>query len=241
MNRPAAMNALNDKVLRELKEAVAQVRDDPSVRVVIITGEGPAFVAGADIRAMMTKNLIEIRAFTRFGQGVMNDIERLEKPVIAAINGFALGGGFELALACDIRLASTEARMGFPEVGLGIFPGFGGTQRLPRLIGKGRACELILTGDQIGAEEAARIGLVNRVVSPQQLMAEAQQLAKRIARQGPIAVARAKTAINQALQTDLDAGLAFELEAVTLTFGTEDQKEGMTAFLERRRPEFKGQ
>ncbi len=241
MNRPAAMNALNDKVLRELKEAVAQVRDDPSVRVVIITGEGPAFVAGADIRAMMTKNLIEIRAFTRFGQGVMNDIERLEKPVIAAINGFALGGGFELALACDIRLASTEARMGFPEVGLGIFPGFGGTQRLPRLIGKGWACELILTGDQIGAEEAARIGLVNRVLPPQQLMVEAQQLAKRIARQGPIAVARAKTAINQALQTDLDAGLAFELEAVTLTFGTEDQKEGMTAFLERRRPEFKGQ
>jgi enoyl-CoA hydratase/3-hydroxyacyl-CoA dehydrogenase len=241
MNRPEAMNALNDKVLRELKKAVAQVQDDPSVRVVIITGEGPAFVAGADIRAMMTKNLIEIRAFTRFGQGVMNDIERLEKPVIAAINGFALGGGFELALACDIRLASTEARMGFPEVGLGIFPGFGGTQRLPRLIGKGWACELILTGDQIGAEEAARIGLVNRVVPPQQLMAEAQQLARRIARQGPIAVARAKTAINQALQTDLDAGLAFELEAVTLTFGTEDQNEGMTAFLERRRPEFKGQ
>jgi len=241
MNRPEAMNALNEKVLRELKEAITQVRDDPSVRVVIITGEGPAFVAGADIRAMLSKDLIEIREFTRFGHGVLNDIEKLGKPVIAAINGFALGGGFELALACDIRLASTEARMGFPEVGLGIFPGLGGTQRVTRLVGKGRACELIFSGDQVSAEEAASIGLVNRVVPPQQLMAEARRLAKRIARQGPVAVARAKTAINQALQTGLDAGLAFELEAVTLTFGTEDQHEGMTAFLERRKPEFKGQ
>jgi len=240
MNRPEAMNALNGKVLRELKEAIAQVRDDPAVRVVIITGEGPAFVAGADIRAMMNKNLIEIREFTQFGQRVLKDIEELEKPVIAAINGFALGGGLELALACDIRLASTEARMGFPEVGLGIFPGLGGTQRTTRLIGKGRACELIFTGDQIGAEEAARIGLINRAVDPRRLMAEVQRLAKRIARQGPVAVGRAKLAINQALQTGLDAGLDFELEAVTLTFGTEDQEEGMTAFLERRRPEFKG-
>jgi enoyl-CoA hydratase/3-hydroxyacyl-CoA dehydrogenase len=241
MNRPEAMNALNEKVLRELKAAIAQVQGDPEVRVVIITGEGPAFVAGADIRAMMTKNLLEIREFTQFGHGVMNDIERLEKPVIAAINGFALGGGLELALACDIRLASTEARMGFPEVGLGIFPGQGGTQRATRLIGKGRACELIFTGDHISADQAASIGLVNRVVPPQQLMAEALRLAKRIARQGPVAVARSKVAINQALQTGLDAGLAFELEAVTLTFGTEDQEEGMTAFVERRQPEFKGQ
>jgi enoyl-CoA hydratase/3-hydroxyacyl-CoA dehydrogenase len=240
MNRPEAMNALNEKVLRELKGTVAQVRDDPSVRVVIITGEGPAFVAGADIRAMMAKNQVEIREFTQFGQGVLKDIEALEKPVIAVINGFALGGGLELALACDIRLASTEARLGFPEVGLGIFPGLGGTQRATRLIGKARACELIFTGDPIGAEEAARIGLVNRAVPPQQLMAEARRLAECIARQGPLAVGRAKAAINQALQTDLDAGLAFELEAVTLTFGTEDQKEGMAAFVERRRPDFKG-
>jgi enoyl-CoA hydratase len=241
MNRPEAMNALNGKVLRELKEIIAQVRDDPTVRVVIITGEGPAFVAGADIRAMMAKNLVEIREFTQFGQGVLKDIEALEKPVIAVINGFALGGGLELALACDIRLASTEAQMGFPEVGLGIFPGLGGTQRTTQLIGKGRACELIFTGIPIGAEEAARIGLVNRVVQPHQLMADAQRIAKRIAGQGPIAVGRAKAAINQALQTDLDAGLAFELEAVTLTFGTEDQKEGMTAFVERRKPVFSGQ
>jgi enoyl-CoA hydratase/3-hydroxyacyl-CoA dehydrogenase len=241
MNRPEAMNALNDKVLRELKETIAQVRDDPTVRVVIITGQGPAFVAGADIRAMLAKSLSEVREFTQFGQGVMRDIEKLEKPVITAINGFALGGGLELALACDIRLASTGARMGLPEVGLGIFPGFGGTQRTPRLIGKGQACELIFTGDHIDAEEAARIGLVNRVVSPQQLMPEARRLAKRIASRGPIAVGRAKTAINQTQQTDLDSGLAFELEAIARTFGTEDQKEGMTAFLERRKPEFKGQ
>jgi enoyl-CoA hydratase/3-hydroxyacyl-CoA dehydrogenase len=241
MNRPEAMNALNEKVLGELKEAVAQVRDAPAVRAVIITGEGPAFVAGADIRTMMDKSQAEIRKFIRFGHEVMKDIENLERPVIAAINGFALGGGLELALACDIRLASTEARMGFPEVGLGIFPGFGGTQRTTRTIGKGRACELIFTGDQIGAEEAARIGLVNRVVSPQQLMAEARRLAERIARQGPIAVAKAKMAINQALQTTLDDGLAAEIEGVTTTFGTEDQKEGMTAFVERRKPEFKGQ
>ncbi|MBU1877408.1 MAG: enoyl-CoA hydratase/isomerase family protein, partial [Chloroflexi bacterium] len=185
MNRPEAMNALNEKVLRELKETVAQARDNPAVRVVILTGEGPAFVAGADIRAMMSKSLVEIREFTQFGHGVLNDIERMEKPVIAAINGFALGGGLELALACDIRLASTEARLGFPEVGLGIFPGLGGTQRAPRLVGKSRACELIFTGTPIGAEEAAAIGLVNREVPPGQLMAEARRLAERIARQGP--------------------------------------------------------
>ncbi|MGD1995226.1 MAG: enoyl-CoA hydratase-related protein [Anaerolineae bacterium] len=241
MSRPQAMNALNEKVLRELKEAIAGVRDDPTVRAVVITGVGPAFVAGADIRAMLAKDRDQIRQFTIFGQGVMNDIERLEKPVIAAINGFALGGGLELALACDIRLASTEARLGFPEVGLGIFPGLGGTQRATRLIGKGRACELIFTGGQISAGEAENIGLVNRVVSPQQLMTEALRLAERIARQGPVAVAKAKKAINQALQRGLDDGLAFELEAVVSTFGTEDQKEGMTAFLERRKPEFKGE
>jgi enoyl-CoA hydratase/3-hydroxyacyl-CoA dehydrogenase len=240
MNRPEAMNALNEKVLRELKEVIAQVRDDPDVRVVILTGEGPAFVAGADIRAMMAKSLIEIREFTQFGHEVLKDIERLEKPVIAAINGFALGGGLELALACDIRLASTEAQMGFPEVGLGIFPGLGGTQRTTRLIGKARASELIFTGYQIGAEEAVNVGLVNRAVPPHHLMAEARRLAMRIARQAPIAVGRAKLAINQALQSNVDAGLAFELEAVTQTFGTEDQDEGMTAFLERRRPQFRG-
>ncbi len=241
MNRPEARNALNEKVLGELKQVVAQLRDDSAVRVVIITGEGAAFVAGADIRAMLSKDSAEISEFIRFGQEVMNDIEALPKPVIAAINGFALGGGLELALACDIRLASTESRMGFPEVGLGIFPGFGGTQRTPRLVGKGWASELVFTGDQFCAEEAVRIGLVNRAVPPQQLMAEARRLAERIARQGPVAVGRAKGAIIQTLQTSQEAGLKYEREVVTSTFGTEDQKEGMTAFLEKRKPEFRGQ
>jgi enoyl-CoA hydratase/3-hydroxyacyl-CoA dehydrogenase len=240
MFRPEAMNALNKKVLTELKDAIADLRGDSTSRVVIITGEGPAFIAGADIKTMLDGDLTEVEEFTRFGQGVMNDIERLDKPVIAAINGFALGGGLELALACDIRLASTEARMGLPEVGLGIFPGFGGTQRTTRLIGKGHASELIFTGKHVSADEAMSMGLVNRVLSPDQLLNEARSLAKRIANQGPVAVANAKTAINQALQTGLDAGLAFELDAVMKTFETEDQKEGMTAFLERRKPEFKG-
>lgn len=241
MNRPEAMNALNEKVLGELKEVIAQVREDTNVRAVIITGEGPAFVAGADIKTMLAAGLTEVEEFTRFGQGVMDDIEKLNKPVIAAVNGFALGGGLELALACDIRLASTEARMGFPEVGLGIFPGFGGTQRTTRLIGKGHACELIFTGKHVSADEALRTGLINRVLPPDQLMNEAQALARRIASQGPVAVTQAKMAINQALQTRLDDGLSFELEAVMKTFDTEDQKEGMTAFLERRKPQFKGQ
>jgi enoyl-CoA hydratase/3-hydroxyacyl-CoA dehydrogenase len=240
MNRPEAMNALNEKVLGELKQVIAQLRDDPAARVVIITGEGAAFVAGADIRAMLSKDHAAIAEFIRFGQGVLDDVEALPKPVIAAINGYALGGGLELALACDVRLASTESRMGFPEVGLGIFPGFGGTQRAPRLIGKGQASELVFTGDQIGAEEAVRIGLVNRAVPPQQLMVEARKLAERIARQGPLAVQRAKGAVNQTVQTGQEAGLKYERDVVTSTFGTEDQKEGMTAFLERRKPQFKG-
>jgi enoyl-CoA hydratase/3-hydroxyacyl-CoA dehydrogenase len=207
---------------------------------IIITGAGNAFVAGADIREMQAKNLVEIREFTYFGQSVLKDIETMEKPVIAVINGFALGGGLELALACDIRLASSEARMGFPEVGLGIFPGVGGTQRSARLIGKGKACELIFTGDMISAEEAERIGLVNRVVSPRELMKTARTMAQKIASRAPLAVGRAKTAINKTLEANLDAGLAFEVESVCLLFSTEDKEEGLAAFVERRKPEFKG-
>jgi enoyl-CoA hydratase/3-hydroxyacyl-CoA dehydrogenase len=240
MNRPQAMNALNTKVWAELKEAIAQVREDKAVRVVLITGAGNAFVAGADIREMQTKNLLEIREFTYFGQSVLKDIETMEKPVLAVINGFALGGGLELALACDIRLASNEARMGFPEVGLGIFPGVGGTQRSARLIGKGRACELIFTGDMISAKEAERIGLVNRVAPPKELMKTARAMAEKIASRAPLAVGRAKTAINKTLKTNLDVGLAFEVESVCLLFNTEDKEEGMAAFVERRKPEFKG-
>jgi enoyl-CoA hydratase/3-hydroxyacyl-CoA dehydrogenase len=240
MNRPQAMNALNTKVLAELKEAIAKVQADKAVQVVLITGAGNAFIAGADIREMQAKNLVEIREFTYFAQSVLKDIETMEKPVIAVLNGFTLGGGLELALACDIRLASSEARMGFPEVGLGIFPGVGGSQRSARLIGKGRACELIFTGDMISAEEAERIGLVNRVVSPKELMKTARAMAEKIASRAPLAVGRAKIAINKTLETNLDAGLAFEVESVCLLFSTEDKEEGMAAFVERRKPEFKG-
>jgi enoyl-CoA hydratase len=241
MSRPEAMNALNGKVLRELQTVVVQLREDPVVRVVILTGSGPAFVAGADIRTMLESDTDQVAAFTRLGQEVLSELEALEKPVIAAINGFALGGGLELALACDIRLASEGAQLGFPEVGLGIFPGFGGTQRATRLIGKGHACELIFSGDPVDADTASRIGLVNRVLPAQELLHAAEALAQRIASRGPLAVAGAKRAINRSLETGLEAGLSFELDEVLKTFGTKDQKEGMSAFLERRKPEFTGQ
>lgn len=240
INRPEAMNALNSKVLFDLSQIADKVQKDDDVNAVIITGEGKAFVAGADIREMMKKTPIEARGFTMLGQQVFNKIERMDKPVIAAVNGMALGGGCELALACDMILASEKAKLGFPEVGLGIHPGFGGTQRLPRLVGKAKAKELIFTTDILNAEEAERIGLVNKVVPPEELVESAMSLAKKIVTKGPIAVKLAKSAINKGTEMDLDAGLAYEVESVSLTFSTEDSKEGMTAFTERRKPEFKG-
>jgi len=243
MSRPDALNALNGKVLRELKDALTTVRKNRDVRAVIITGEGSAFVAGADIKEMqaLAEKPEAIRAFTDFGQGVLKDIETLPQPVIAAINGFALGGGLELALACDVRLASSDARLGFPEVGLGIFPGLGGTQRAARLIGRGAASELVFTGDPISADEAARLGLVNHIVPPAQLMAEARKLAGRIASRAPVAVAKAKAAIHASQQLSLDEGLAFEVDRVAETFATPDRVEGMQAFVEKRKPVFTGQ
>ncbi len=240
MDRPEAMNALNSKVLSDLGAVVAELQEDEDIVVVIITGEGKAFVAGADIKEMMMKNPIEAREFTQLGQAVLKDIENMNKPVIAAVNGVALGGGCELALACDIILASEKAKLGFPEVGLGIHPGFGGTQRLPRLIGKARAKELIFTADILDAREAERIGLVNRVVAPDKLLEEAKALADKIASRGPIAIRLAKSAINKGCEMDLDTGLAYEVESVSMAFSTKDSKEGMKAFTERRKPEFKG-
>ncbi len=243
MSRPEAMNALNTEVLHELKDALAQVRANRAVRVVILSGEGNAFISGADIKEMqaLAAKPAAIRAFTEFGQAVLRDIETLPQPVIAAINGFALGGGLELALACDIRIASSEARFGFPEVGLGILPGLGGTQRTTRLAGRGAAAELIFSGDVIGAEEAARMGLLNRVVAPAQLMETAREMADRIASRAPLAVARAKVAILAAQQLPLDKGLAFELERACEVMTTPDRVEGMRAFVERRKPVFTGQ
>lgn len=243
MSRPEALNALNRKVLHELKDALAQVRANRAVRVVIITGEGDGFIAGADIKEMqaLAARPEAIREFTEFGLGVLRDIETLPQPVIAAINGFALGGGLELALACDIRIASSNARLGFPEVNLGIMPGLGGTQRATRLVGRGVASELIFTGDLIGAEEAAHVGLVNRVVAPAQLMEAARQLAGRIASRAPVAVAKAKAAILATQQLSLDEGLAFELERACEVMATPDRVEGMQAFIEKRAPVFTGE
>jgi enoyl-CoA hydratase len=243
MSRPEALNALNNKVLHELKDTLAQVRANRDVRVVIITGEGNAFIAGADIKEMqaLAAEPAAIRAFTELGQGILRDIETLPQPVIAAINGFALGGGLEFALACDIRIASSEARLGFPEVGLGILPGLGGTQRTTRLAGRGVASELIFTGDLIGADQAERVGLLNRVVAPTQLMDTAHKLAERIASRAPVAIAKAKAAILATQQLPLDEGLTFELERATEVMATPDRVEGMQAFIDKRKPVFTGQ
>lgn len=240
MNRPEAMNALNTKVLSDLDRVIDLIKDDDEIGVVILTGEGGAFVAGADIKEMMGKSPIAAREFTRYGQHVLKRLENLDKPVIAAVNGYALGGGCELALACDMIIASENAKLGLPEVSLGIHPGFGGTQRLPRLIGRAKAKELIFTGDMISAEEAANIGLVNRIVPQEQLLEESRKLGGRILKHGPVAVRLAKTAINRGTEMNLDDGLAYEIETVSLAFSTEDKAEGMNAFVEKRKPDFKG-
>ncbi|MDD4378241.1 MAG: enoyl-CoA hydratase-related protein [Eubacteriales bacterium] len=239
INRPQAMNALNLDVLGELYDVFTKIADDDAVKVVIVTGEGKAFVAGADIAQMSTLNTVGGREMGIAGHKVMNLIEAIEKPVIAAVNGFALGGGCELAMACDIRIASEKAKFGQPEVGLGITPGFGGTQRLARLVGKGMAKYLIFTADMIKADEAYRIGLVEKVVAPEELMAEAEKVATTIASKAPIAIATAKTAINTGYDMDMKSASKFEIESFAIGFSTEDQKEGMKAFLEKRAPEFK--
>ncbi|MCK5547777.1 MAG: enoyl-CoA hydratase/isomerase family protein, partial [Thermoplasmata archaeon] len=219
VNRPDALNALNSKVLEELECAFYEMEKDDNVGIVVLTGTGEkAFVAGADIKEMLDKTPLQMREFTLRGHRVMGKIENLNKPVIAAINGFALGGGCELAIACDIRIASEKAKIGVPEVNLGIFPGFGGTQRLPRLVGRGKACELIFTGDMVDANEALRIGLVNRVVPPDGLLDEAYALAKKILGKGPIAVKLAKSSINRSQEGGLSNGLAYEIEAAALVF-----------------------
>ena len=239
INRPEALNALNKTVLEELFDVFGKIDEDDSVKVVILTGEGRSFVAGADIAQMSTLTVSEGRAFGAYGQKVMNYIEKIEKPVIAAVNGFALGGGCELAMACDFRIASSKAKFGQPEVGLGITPGFGGTQRLSKLVGKGMAKMLILTADTINAEEALRIGLVEKVVEHEELMPACEAIAAKIASKAPIAVGMVKTCINKGYHLDLFSGSALEAEAFGGCFGTEDQKEGMKAFLEKRPAEFK--
>jgi enoyl-CoA hydratase len=241
VNRPKALNALNEETLGELLASFEGLEADPSIRAVILTGAGEkAFVAGADIAAMKDLDAVAARDFALLGHKVMHAIEHLSKPVIAAVNGFALGGGCELALACDIRLAGDNARFGQPEVNLGVIPGFGGTQRLPRLIGKGRAKELLFTGDMIDAGEALRLGLVNRVVPPGELLGAARDLATKITGKGAFAVALCKEAVNNGLEMDIDKACRFEADHFALCFATADQKEGMGAFLEKRPANFSG-
>lgn len=239
INRPDALNALNSIVLDELGQAIEMIDNDPDIHILILTGEGRAFVAGADIAEMKDMNSMEARRFAEKGISIFRRIELMEKPVIAAINGFALGGGCELSMCADIRIASEKAKFGQPEVGLGITPGFAGTQRLARLVGVGRAKELIFTCDIIGAEEAYRIGLVNKIVSPEELMNVTIEMANKIASKSQIAVRYSKTAINRGIETDLDTGMAIEKDLFGLCFATEDQKEGMGAFIDKRTPDYK--
>jgi enoyl-CoA hydratase len=241
LNRPKAMNALNEETLLELQDVFIDFAVNPTVQVIIVTGSGEkAFVAGADIAAMQPLTALEARQFAKLGHQVMHHIEACPKPVIAAVNGFALGGGCELALGCDIRIASENARFGQPEVNLGVIPGFGGTQRLARLIGKGRALELILTGEMIDAAEAYRIGLANKVVPLEQLLDTTKKMATTIINKGSYAVCLAKEAVRNGLELDLDRANQYEAELFGLCFATVDQKEGMQAFLEKRPAEFTG-
>ena len=242
VNRPQALNALNSDTLQEIEEAVKAADADDGVKVMIIRGGGEkAFVAGADIRNMLNFNALEGRVFGANGQRAFRSIELATKPVIAAINGFALGGGLELAMACDIRVCSERSKFGQPEVGLGVIPGFGGTQRLPRLVGQGRAMELLLSTEIIDAENAYRIGLVNHVTTVENLYEFVEGLARKISAQGQVAVRFCKLAVREGMQTDLDRAMSIEADIFGLCFATHDQKEGMGAFVEKRPTQFKGE
>lgn len=239
MNRPKALNALNNQTLDELQEIAKMIAEDEDVHGVIITGEGRGFVAGADIVQMKPYKSEEGRAYAGYAQDTFNKIEALDKPVIAAVNGFALGGGCELALSCDIRIASEKAVFGQPEVTLGIMPCFGGTQRLPRLIGAGLAKEMIYTGRQVKAEEAKQFGIVNKVVAPEALIDTAKAMLRDILKVSPVGIKYAKIAINRGADMDLKNSLELKKDLVGLCFATEDKEIGMTAFLEKAKPSFR--
>src|SRR5271169_4653139 len=241
LNRPKVLNALNRATWEELQAAFEGIREDEAIRGAILTGAGDkAFIAGADIGELANVTAIEAEQSSAFGQKVLNLIENLGKPVIAAINGFALGGGCETAMACTVRIASESAKFGQPEVKLGLLPGGGGTQRLPRLVGKGRALQLILTGESISAQEAWRIGLVNEVVPAANLIDRAETILKQIVANAPIAVKFSLEAANKGLETSQHEGLALEASYFGLCAATEDKKEGTTAFLQKRTPQFHG-
>ena len=241
LNRPKVLNALNTRTWEDLRTAFEAARDDHDVRGVILTGAGDkAFIAGADISELAHLTAVEAEESSSFGQAVLNLVENLGKPVVAAINGFALGGGCETAMACTIRIACETARFGQPEVKLGVLPGGGGTQRLPRLVGKGRALQIILTGEMLSAQEAYRIGLVNEVVPAANVIPRAEAILKQIFSNAPLAVKYSLEAVNKGLETSQDEGLALEASFFGLCSGTEDKKEGTSAFLEKRPPTFHG-
>src|SRR3954469_21504761 len=241
INRPKVLNALNSQTLDELRHAVLELKADEQVRVVILTGAGEkAFVAGADINELAVQSPISGREHALAGKHVFDLIENLGKPVIAAINGFALGGGCELAMACTLRVAADTAKLGQPEINLGLLPGYAGTQRLARLVGKGRALEITLTGAPIGAAEAERIGLVNRVVPAAQLMAETRKLAGALAGQAPVAMRYIINAVNKGLEMPFAEGCVYEATLFGLIAATDDMREGTRAFLDKRKPDFKG-
>ncbi|MGL4990618.1 MAG: short-chain-enoyl-CoA hydratase [Sarcina sp.] len=240
INRPKALNALNSETLNDLCDVIKYLNDTKDIYAVILKGAGDkAFVAGADIAEMKDLSEVEGRKFGMLGNRVFRALENLNKPVIAAISGFALGGGCELAMSCDIRIATEKAKFAQPEVGLGITPGFGGTQRLPRIIGTGMAKELIYTGRIVKADEALRIGLINKIVAPESLMDEAMNMAKMICANAPIAIKLCKDAINRGIEVNIDNAIEIEATDFGKCFSTEDQKEGMTAFIERREKNFK--
>jgi len=238
INRPEVYNAVNIEAIAELEQAMKVFNDDEDVLVVIVTGEGKAFVSGSDISRLVQMDSIKAREYSQIGQRVFSFIDNMEKPVIAAINGYALGSGCELAMACDLRIASEKAKFGQPEVKLGLIPGHAGTQRLARLVGIAKAKELIFTGEMIDAQEALQIGLVSKVVAPDGLLDEAESLAKKIMEVGPMAVRLAKTVINRGVDANLTTANSYETEAFSLLFSTEEAKEGMKAFLEKRRPKW---
>jgi enoyl-CoA hydratase len=240
INRPDVLNALNKDTLKELSAAVDQLEQDKTIKVGVITGEGKAFVAGADIKQMKDMTPLEAKAFAEMGHNVFKTIEQSHLPFIAMVNGYALGGGCELMMACDIIIAGESAEIGQPEINLGIHPGFGGTQRLPRLVGRAKAKELLLTGDTIGAEDAFRIGLVNKVVKDEQLLEETNQLAQKIANKSPVQTTFIKELVNKGTDVDLHSACGLEISYFASGFSTEDQKEGMAAFVEKRKPVFKG-
>lgn len=241
IDRQDKLNALSPQVTEEIGQALLEIESE-SPRVIIVTGAGDrAFVAGADISEMNSMTPLEAKRFTEVGHAAMALLDRSTVPTIAAVNGFALGGGCELALACDIRIAAENALFGFPEVGLGILPGMGGTQRLPRLIGPALAKELIFSARRIDAAEAKEIGLVNRVVGQGEALNAAQELAAEISANGPVAVRHAKAAANRSFDVDLISGLEYEADQFALLFATEDAREGMGAFVEKRKPQFKGE